>query len=36
MDAILESFVDHVKNNRGKYSALGAGAAGIGTVKLGG
>lgn len=36
MDAILESFVEHVKNNRGKYSALGAGAAGIGTVKLGG
>lgn len=36
MDAILESFVDHVKNNRGKYSALGVGVAGAGALKLGG
>lgn len=36
MNAILESFVDHVKNNRGKYSALGAGATGLGAIKLGG
>ena len=36
MDALLESFVDHVKNNKGKYSVAGGALAGVGAVKVGG